>query len=98
MAVDTHNNSGHALSYKKLLLVLATLLCLTIITITVSRFNLGAFNIWIALSIAAAKTSLVLLYFMDLKDAGRPIVVTFLITVTLLAIAIGFIFWDVAFR
>ena len=98
MPHSSTNHSGHALSYRKLLAVLAGLLFLTGVTVGVSRLDLGAFNIWAAIGIAALKSSLVLLFFMDLKDAGRPIVMTFLITVGLLAIAIGFLFWDIAFR
>ena len=74
------------------------LLALTALTITISRIDLGVFNIWAALSIAGAKCSLVLLFFMELKGEGRPIVISFLITVVLLAVVVGFIFWDVAFR
>ena len=98
MPHSSTNHSDQALSYGKLLAVLAGLLVLTAITIGVSRLDLSAFNIWAAIGIAALKSSLVLLFFMDLRDAGRPIVATFLITVGLLAIAIGFIFWDIAFR
>jgi len=98
MSKITIRNADHELSYRKLFLVLSGLLLLTALTITVSRFNLGALNIWAALGIAAVKCSLVLLFFMNLKKEGRPIVISFLITVVLLAIVIGFIFWDVAFR
>ena len=98
MSNATLRNSNHMLSYRKLFLVLSILLVLTALTVTVSRFDLGALNIWIALGVAAGKCSLVLLFFMNLRKEGRPIVVSFLITIVLLAIAIGFIFWDVAFR
>ena len=98
MPHSSKNHSEHVLSYRKLLAVLAGLLILTAITVGVSRLDLGAFNIWAAIAVAALKSSLVLLFFMDLRDAGRSIVMTFLITVGLLAIAIGFIFWDIAFR
>ena len=98
MSDATFKKTDHTLSYGKLVLVLVCLLLLTAITVAVSRFDLGSLNIWAAVLIAAMKASLVLVFFMELKEEGRPIVRTFIITVVLLAIAIGFIFWDVAFR
>lgn len=50
-----------------LLGVFAALLVLTFITVAVTWVDLGAANVWIALAIAAAKGSLVALYFMHLR-------------------------------
>ena len=86
------------LSYRFLLMVLAALFALTAVTVGVSTLNLGTLNIWLALVIAATKASLVLLFFMHLKYEDRMLKLSFLTTIGFLAIIIGFIFLDVAFR
>ena len=87
-----------ALSYRFLLLVLMALFALTALTVGASTLNLGALNVWLALVIAAAKASLVLLFFMHLKYEAMVLKLSFLATFGFLAIIIGFIFLDVAFR
>lgn len=88
----------HILSYRKLLGVLAALFVLTMITILASRIDLGRLNIWIALTIASIKSSFVLLYFMHLKYENKLFIMTFLMTIFFVAVLIGFMFWDIAFR
>jgi cytochrome c oxidase subunit 4 len=91
-------SNGHIQSYKHLLAVLAGLLALTGVTVAVSRVELGGLNIWIAIVIASIKSTFVLLFFMNLRYEGRLIRNTFLSTVSILALLVGFLFWDVAFR
>lgn len=86
------------LSYRFLLMVLMALFALTALTVGASTLNLGALNVWLALIIAAAKASLVLLFFMHLKYETMVLKLSFLATFGFLAIIIGFIFLDIAFR
>jgi len=57
----------HAVPLRLLVIVYAALLVLTVITVAVTRVDLGAMNIWIALFIAVIKGALVVLYFMHLR-------------------------------
>ena len=84
--------------YRHLFLVLATLLFLTMITVVVSRYNFGIFNVWAALLLAVLKSSLVLFYFMHLRHGSSLIQRGFLTTILVLSIMIGFVFLDTAFR
>ena len=86
------------LSYRFLLMVLMALFALTALTVGASTLNLGALNVWLALVIAAAKASLVLLFFMHLKYEAMVLKLSFLATFGFLAIIIGLIFMDIAFR
>jgi cytochrome c oxidase subunit 4 len=79
-------------------MVLAILLVLTGITVGVSYIHMGFLNIPIALTIACTKVTFVLLFFMHLKYEGRVINISFISTVIVLVILIGFTFWDVAYR
>lgn len=63
----SHPEVGHVVPLKVLFAVLATLLVLTYVTVAVTNFDFGNFNLWIALAIATVKASLVLLYFMHLR-------------------------------
>jgi len=56
---------------KLYVLVYVLLLGLLAATVLAARFELGVFNVVVALAIAALKMGLVLLYFMQLKDADR---------------------------
>ncbi len=91
-------SDDHVLSYKTLLSVLGALFLMTVITILASRIDLGRWNVWIALVIAAIKSSFVLLFFMHLKYENKLFILTFLMTIFFVAVLIGFMFWDVAFR
>jgi len=82
----------------RLLGVLGILLALTALTVSVSKIDLGVLNIWIALVIASAKASLVLLFFMHLKYENRFLKLALLGTVGCIALIIGLLFWDIAFR
>jgi len=57
----------HVVPPKVLLAVYGVLLLLTIITVAVTHFELGQWNVWVALLIALAKAGVVALYFMHLR-------------------------------
>ncbi len=58
---------GHVVPLRLLIGVLAALLVLTWVTVGVTAFDLGNFNLIVAMAIAALKGSLVLLFFMHLR-------------------------------
>ena len=74
------------------------LLILTATTVAVSRIHLGALNVWVALGIAALKSSLVIFFFMHLRQEMRLFKIGLLVMLTILAIFIGFTFIDVLYR
>ena len=92
------SSENHIISYKTQALVLGCLLVLTGVTVGASYVDLGRFNVWMALTIASVKASLVLMFFMHLKYESRILTLSFLSTIGFLAIMIGFTFWDIAFR
>jgi cytochrome c oxidase subunit 4 len=67
MTQSAHTRVGHIVPLPVLFGVLGTLLVMTFVTVAVSWFDFGRFNLWIALGIAVFKASLVLLFFMHLK-------------------------------
>ena len=66
---DNVRRSGHVhvVPPKVLLAVYGVLLLLTVITVAVTDFELGNWNVWVALLVALAKAAVVALYFMHLR-------------------------------
>lgn len=62
---------GHVTPLPIYFAVFATLMVLTALTVIVAYFNFGAWNKVIALSIAAFKATIVVLYFMHVKYASK---------------------------
>jgi cytochrome c oxidase subunit IV len=65
-AGDPHVHA-HVVPPRVLLTVYFALVVLTVLTVSVTWFDLGKANIYVALAIAVVKASLVLLYFMHLR-------------------------------
>ena len=66
-AHDDTFHAPHVVSPRAFMAVLGALLTLTVLTVVVSRFNFGDFNLLIAMAIAALKASMVIAVFMHLR-------------------------------
>ena len=62
---------SHVIPQKVYLLVFATLICMTLITVDVAFYNLGLLNFYIAIAIATTKATIVVMYFMHVKYSPR---------------------------
>lgn len=91
-------HESHIVSYKTFGTIWVVLLVLTGVTVAVSRVDLGALNIWAALGIAALKSSLVIAVFMHMKYEQPLFKICLAAALTILAIFIGFTFFDVLYR
>ncbi len=58
---------GHLVPVRVLATTAVALLILTVATVWIASFDFGNLNIWVALAIAVAKASLVVMFFMHLK-------------------------------
>lgn len=88
------HSSGHVVTVRTLATVLVALLVLTWVTVAATFVNLGTFNMWIALTIACIKGSLVVLYFMHLRW-DRPVNALFFIgSLLFVAIFVGLALMD----
>ncbi len=85
---------AHPVPMKILVGVAAALIALTILTVLLSDFHFGAFDIWIAMGIAAAKGTLVALFFMHLYWDKRFNGFVFIASLFFVAIFIGFVLLD----
>ena len=89
---------AHIVPYKTFITVWIALLVLTGVTVWVAQYDLGAFNIWVALGIATFKSGLVVAYFMHMKYESWLFKLSLLSALAILAIFIGFNFFDVLYR
>ncbi len=92
------NEEAHPLSARGCLLVWAGLLLLTAITVGAAEVDFGFLHVLVAMVVASCKACLVVLWFMHLKNEGRGLRLMVLVTFVLLAIFIGFTFFDTAYR
>jgi cytochrome c oxidase subunit IV len=75
--------SEHSISRKTYYLIYAALMVLTATTTGMAYVDLGAFNVYLALTIAVIKGTLVVLFFMHVKETAG---------ITTVYVAAGF-FW-----
>ncbi len=94
----TEHHEHHVMSTATLATIWVGLLILTAVTVGVSRVDLGFLNITVALTIASCKATLVVFWFMHLRYENALLKLMVLITFVVLAIFIGFTFFDVAYR
>ena len=80
------------------MMIWIALLILTGITVWVAQYNLGPLNIWVALGIATVKSALVVAVFMHMKYESILFKLSLLSALAILAIFIGFNFFDVLYR
>ncbi len=100
--LDPHDVHHHKLPIPLALKILGALLVLTVLTVGVATpvtgVSFGIFNAVIAMAIATAKASLVLLYFMGLKEDDKLFLTLFLTSVFFLVVLWAFSILDIATR
>jgi len=92
------NNVSHITEYKTLARVVLVLMFLTLLTITVTSFHLGAFSVTVALLIAGVKAFMILTYFMHLKYESVLLRVLVAMIFVLYAVIVLITFIDYAYR
>ncbi|WP_353118178.1 cytochrome C oxidase subunit IV family protein [Nitratidesulfovibrio sp.] len=93
-----HDTEHHAVPVRINMLVWAALMLLTATTVGVTAYDFGFLNVVVALTVATTKAGLVILWFMHLRYEGAVIRLMVFTAFVILAIAIGFTFFDVAYR
>ena len=95
--LDHAHDSGHhgpKNPERVYLLTLIALLFLTFITVLVAQFDLGEFNVIVAMAVATAKVSLVALFFMHLLYDKPMNSIIFMTAVIMLGLLFIFSFMD----
>lgn len=88
----------HILPIKTHLLVLASLIVLTVITVLITSIELGPYNTAAAMFIASLKAVVVLLYFMHLRFDEKIYGIMFGLVIALFVAVITITFFDYLFR
>jgi cytochrome c oxidase subunit 4 len=92
------SEKNHIVPYRTYLYILAGLICLTIISVAVTKIHLGALTVFIALLIAAVKSSFVLRIFMHLKFDNKMFTLATIGVIALLFSVITITLLDYLYR
>jgi cytochrome c oxidase subunit 4 len=92
------NEKHNIIPYRSFLLVLATLITLTLISVSVTQIYLGPFTVFIALLIAAVKSSFVLRIFMHLKFESKMLVFMVIAVILVICVVIFITLLDYLYR
>ncbi len=99
MKTEDHSTElGHIVPFKVYVGVLLSLLVLTVLTVVVSRFDFGSWNIVVAMLVASVKATLVICFFMHLKFENKFTIGYAAFPIVLLALLMGGVFIDNPFR
>jgi len=85
---------GHISTWQTLVKVWVTLMLLTAITVMAVMVNLGTLNIWIAMGIAVAKATLVVMYFMHMKHNKPFLAYVFTFSLAFVAFFLAMVMLD----
>ena len=94
----SHASAHHITPRNTLLKVFGALVFLTILTVVTSRIDLGVLNIPVALLIAGAKATLVVLIFMALKWDNRMNLLILTLGLMFVMVFLAFTLLDTNFR
>jgi len=92
------NEKPHIIPYRTFLLVLATLITLTLISVSVTQIYLGTLTVFIALLIAAIKSSFVLQIFMHLKFENKMLKFMAIAVILIICLVIFITLLDYLYR
>ena len=93
-AAGSNRTLAHVVDVRVLLCVFAVLATLTAITVTVSYFDFGVLNLFVAMSVATIKAALVVLYFMHLRYDNVFYAFIFLVAVAFLGLFLSITMFD----
>jgi cytochrome c oxidase subunit 4 len=92
------NEKNHIVPYRTFLVVLAVLISLTLISVSVTEIYLGTLTVFIALLIAAIKSSFVLRIFMHLKFENKMFTTMVIAVILLIGVVIFITLLDYLYR
>ena len=92
---EVHTSLSHVMPLSLLFGIFAVLVLLTLLTVVAAQVSLGAWEVWVSLSIATLKAALVAIYFMHLRY-DRPFnTVVFLSAIVFVALFLALTLMDV---
>jgi cytochrome c oxidase subunit IV len=98
MEIQETPYTNHIIPYRTYVTVWLTLLLLTALLVTVSRLFHDTLSVWAMLVITPVKAGLVFFFFMHLKYEKPYLKALVFMTLGLLTMVIGILFFDIAYR
>lgn len=91
-------SKNHIVDTKTYVFVWIALLCLTGLTIKAAQLKMGEWSMVANIAIASAKASLVLWFFMHLRQEKRLFKVMIFVPLITISVIIGLTFFDILYR
>jgi cytochrome c oxidase subunit IV len=91
---DEGHGGEHAHGIGRYLAVWIALICGTVLTVVTGRMDLGAGNIFVAITIATIKATLVVLFFMHMIDTPAANRIVFVVSIVFAIVLIIGVFGD----
>ncbi len=91
-------SKDHIVATKTYVFVWVALLCLTGLTIKAAQMKMGEWSMVANIAIASAKASLVLWFFMHLRQERRLFKLLIFVPLMTISIIIGLTFFDILYR
>jgi cytochrome c oxidase subunit IV len=91
-------SKNHIVGTKTYVFVWIALLCLTGLTIKAAQMKMGEWSMVANIAIASAKASLVLWFFMHLRQEKRLFKVMIFVPLITISVIIGLTFFDILYR
>ncbi|WP_430810374.1 MULTISPECIES: cytochrome C oxidase subunit IV family protein [unclassified Carboxylicivirga] len=95
--MDKQDNN-HIIPYKLYLTVLAGLITMTIVSVGVTKIDLGNLSVFVAILLASSKSALVLVFFMHLKFDNTLLKILVTSVFILVALVLFITFLDYNYR
>ena len=95
---DGHGHGHHIIPLKVYWAVFGTLIFFTVVTVLSAYVDLGGLNVPLALAIAGAKATLVVMFFMALKYDKKVNLMIFSIGLLFVLVFMGFVLLDTQYR
>lgn len=91
-------HTPHISSYKSHMVVLASLIILTAISVLITSFEMGPFNTLAAMLIAGIKATIVMAWFMHLKFDNKIFMIFSILVITVFLLVLLVTFFDYLYR
>lgn len=96
--MSSKEHSNHLISYGTYFIVWLTLIGLTVLTVSIAGVNFGSIALFLAMTVAAIKSTFVIAYFMHIKYDDKIFLVFLILALTSLFAIFLLTIFDVFYR
>jgi cytochrome c oxidase subunit 4 len=96
--MSSNEHTNHQISYGTYFIVWLTLIGLTVLTVAIAGVNFGSIALFLAMTVAAIKSTFVISYFMHIKFDDKIFLVFLILALASLLVIFVLTIFDVFYR